>query len=178
MTATETLAVVGLAPTLGYIPLPDPKSFERDLHLRAALASFKSPTLPSIEGQILPPTAPPSPYQGPLYHGGHARSASVPPTPRRELGKLVPEPFEMPEIHSGPMRRVMNRMLHSIDMDGCEAHGENAFFVCDLAEVWRANERWLRALGGRDGSRQVEAFFGASSDHGTRFVQRALTFDT
>jgi len=54
----------------------------------------------------------------------------------------------------------MVRTIAAVDQDECEAHGENAFFVCDLAEVYRQNERWERALGRPGGhGRRVEAFF-------------------
>jgi ornithine decarboxylase len=47
--------------------------------------------------------------------------------------------------------------LAEIDIDNCEAHGENAFFVADLAEVYRQHLRWMRELGER-----VTPFFGTS----------------
>lgn len=45
--------------------------------------------------------------------------------------------------------------LGEIDLDTCEAHGENAFFVADLAEVYRQHLRWMKELGER-----VTPFFG------------------
>jgi ornithine decarboxylase len=59
--------------------------------------------------------------------------------------------------------------LAEIDVDTCEAHGENAFFVADLAEVYRQHLRWMRELGDR-----VTPFFGMSGDR-SRFRNESKT---
>lgn len=68
---------------------------------------------------------------------------------------VVPPAAILPEIFSGSVLDNFRRELEGIDLDNCEAHGENAFFVCDLAEVYRQHMRWQRELGDR-----VDAFFG------------------
>lgn len=61
----------------------------------------------------------------------------------------------LPPIHTGSFIDNFRDALNDIDLDECEAHGENAFFVCDLAEVYRQHMRWMKELGFR-----VQPFFG------------------
>ena len=68
---------------------------------------------------------------------------------------LVPPATPFPPIFSGSIMDNFKAALSAIDIDECDAHGENAFFVCDLAEVYRQHMRWTKELGDR-----VEAFFG------------------
>lgn len=49
-------------------------------------------------------------------------------------------------IYRGGFDTQLRRVLEDIDIHGCEANGENAFFVADLAEVYRQHLRWMRAL--------------------------------
>ncbi|KAG0146345.1 hypothetical protein CROQUDRAFT_657509 [Cronartium quercuum f. sp. fusiforme G11] len=82
---------------------------------------------------------------------------SVPPRPSKRQGpkpsKQLSSP-ELPVIHSGSTVDNFRAVLQAIDLDECEENGENAFYVCDLAVVYRLYLRWQRALGGR-----VEPFF-------------------
>ncbi|GAA5935159.1 hypothetical protein JCM3775_007219 [Rhodotorula graminis] len=65
----------------------------------------------------------------------------------------------LPAVHSGPIIDNFRQALANIDMDDCEAHGENAFFVADLGEVYRQHQRWMRELGQR-----VQPFFAVKSN--------------
>jgi len=65
----------------------------------------------------------------------------------------------LPVVHSGPIIDNFRQALADIDMDDCEAHGENAFFVADLGEVYRQHQRWMRELGQR-----VQPFFAVKSN--------------
>lgn len=49
-------------------------------------------------------------------------------------------------IHYGSVDAQLRRVLADIDIDQCEANGENAFFVANLSEVYRQHLRWMRAL--------------------------------
>lgn len=49
-------------------------------------------------------------------------------------------------IYRGGFDSQLKRVLQDIDIHGCEANGENAFFVADLSEVYRQHLRWMRAL--------------------------------
>ncbi|KAM0746702.1 hypothetical protein T439DRAFT_293537 [Meredithblackwellia eburnea MCA 4105] len=60
----------------------------------------------------------------------------------------------LPPVRTGSIISTFREILHDINLDECEEHGENAVFVCDLAEVYRQAVRWRRELGER-----VEAFF-------------------
>lgn len=72
--------------------------------------------------------------------------------------KVVPSAVPLPPVYSGSIMDNFMTALAGIDLDECDAHGENAFFVCDLAVVYRQHMRWMRELGDR-----VEAFFGSCS---------------
>lgn len=71
--------------------------------------------------------------------------------------RIIPNPAPLPPIHSGSIMENFEIALKAIDLDECDAHGENAFFVCDLAQVYKQHMRWTKELGDR-----VEAFFGRS----------------
>ncbi|PLW22391.1 hypothetical protein PCASD_18608 [Puccinia coronata f. sp. avenae] len=60
----------------------------------------------------------------------------------------------LPLIHSTPTINLFRSILTGIDLSKCEENGENAFYVCDLAYVYRQYIRWQDTLGGR-----VEPFF-------------------
>ncbi|GAA6008083.1 hypothetical protein JCM10207_007022 [Rhodosporidiobolus poonsookiae] len=79
--------------------------------------------------------------------------ATIRPTP------VVPEADPLPLVHSGTIIDNFRAALATIDMEDCEAHGENAFFVADLAEVYRQHVRWMRELGER-----VQPFFAVKSN--------------
>lgn len=96
-----------------------------------------------VQAPSLPPT-PPAVDQAPIVLDPRYR-----PTP------VVPQAEPLPLVHSGAIVDNFRAALEGIDMEECEAHGENAFFVCDLAEVYRQHMRWMRELGAR-----VQPFFG------------------
>lgn len=62
---------------------------------------------------------------------------------------------DSPQIHSGSFIDNFKAAVGDVDIDQCDAHGENAFFVCDLAEVYKQHMRWMKELGFR-----VQPFFG------------------
>ncbi|KAH9812423.1 pyridoxal-dependent decarboxylase [Melampsora americana] len=63
-------------------------------------------------------------------------------------------PKRLPVVHSGSIIDTFRTALKSIDLNECEANGENAFYVCDLATVYRLYLRWQKTMGGR-----VKPFF-------------------
>lgn len=108
-----------------------------------------------IPRACLPPT-PPTVHA----HAQAQEIVTVPyPSKATRPTPIVPPPAPPPAIHSGSIIEAFRVVLDDINLDECEAHGENAVFVCDLAEVYRQALRWKRELGHR-----VEAFFGASPD--------------
>lgn len=100
-------------------------------------------TSPNFTPPSLPLTPPPS------IREVYAPTALNRPTP------VVPAVAKLPPVHSGSITENFRAALEGIDLEACEAHGENAFFVCDLAEVYRQHVRWQKELGKR-----VEPFFG------------------
>lgn len=62
-----------------------------------------------------------------------------------ELDHIKPFDGHKP-IYHGDFDSQLRRVLNDIDIHGCEANGENAFFVADLSEVYRQHLRWMRAL--------------------------------
>ncbi|WFD29948.1 ornithine decarboxylase [Malassezia sp. CBS 17886] len=50
------------------------------------------------------------------------------------------------ELYQGSTADQLRVALDAIDVDACEADGENAFFVADLAQVFRQYARWHREL--------------------------------
>ncbi|GAA5822210.1 hypothetical protein JCM10212_002492 [Sporobolomyces blumeae] len=92
----------------------------------------------------------------------HHHKASVPaatpavvvPAPRRDTQELL-----LPPVYSGSILDQFRTALSEVDLDQCDAHGENAFFVADLAEVYRQHVRWMRELGER-----VTPFFAVKSN--------------
>ncbi|KAL8284072.1 hypothetical protein RQP46_005185 [Phenoliferia psychrophenolica] len=98
---------------------------------------------------ILPPTPPTTTHIAPPAQLVPYPTKATRPTP------IVPPAAPPPQsIHSGSIIDAFKVALDAINLDECEAHGENALFVCDLAEVYRQALRWQRELGHR-----VEAFF-------------------
>lgn len=119
----------------------------------------KSPVFP-IHAPLTPDYSPDSPFD---IKSSPPAFAPLPPTlPLANLTKanrptvLVPPASPFPPIFSGSIMNNFKAALSAIDLDECDAHGENAFFVCDLAEVYRQHMRWTKELGDR-----VEAFFGS-----------------
>ncbi|GAA5964600.1 hypothetical protein JCM21900_002655 [Sporobolomyces salmonicolor] len=87
-------------------------------------------------------------------------AAVVPaPTPANRPAPIAREEEALPLVHSGTILENFRAALADIDYDSCEAHGENAFFVADLAEVYRQHMRWMKELGER-----VMPFFAVKSN--------------
>lgn len=123
--------------------------------------AFNSPSLdfPSrtdtkiLQSPSLPPTPPALEDQSPIV------IAPSKPSP------IIPQQPPLPAVRSGKIIDHFKEALSQIDIDECEAHGENAFFVCDLGEVYRQHMRWMRELGHR-----VQPFFGESLQSSTFFA--------
>ena len=49
-------------------------------------------------------------------------------------------------LYRGSTAAQLETVLDQIDVDTCDADGENAFFVADLAMVYRQYMRWVREL--------------------------------
>nr|UOP57126.1 putative ornithine decarboxylase [Thecaphora frezii] len=77
-----------------------------------------------------------------LPHQQHLR-ASTPPLDDLDVIKPI-DGYE--PIYTGSIDSQLRKVLADIDVDECEANGENAFFVANLAEIYRQHLRWLRAL--------------------------------
>ncbi|PWN43323.1 ornithine decarboxylase [Ceraceosorus guamensis] len=84
------------------------------------------------------PDTPPADYPSPLLRASDA-SASRPLI--KSFGGSCGKP-----VFAGSVDEQLKDVLNRIDIDECEANGENAFFVADLAEVYRQHIRWQRAL--------------------------------
>lgn len=63
--------------------------------------------------------------------------------------------IKLPIVHSGSIDANFRAAIETINLDTCKENGENAFYVCDLASVYRLYLRWQQTLSGR-----VEPFFG------------------
>lgn len=66
----------------------------------------------------------------------------------------APAPAPLPYIHSCSVIDTFKQVLSEVDIDSCDAAGENAFLVCDLARVYAQYQLWQSELGSR-----IEAFF-------------------
>lgn len=117
-----------------------------------------TPSFASIEQYDFELKPVPAPYLPPTPPSHDLVVERFVPTKANRPTPIVPAAAPLPEVHSGSIVENFRVALKEIDMDECEAHGENAFFVCDLAEVWRQHMRWTKELGYR-----VEAFFGTLS---------------
>lgn len=123
---------------------------------------FDSPTLNSLNEFDLPLTAPPSPSLPYTLSLPIRRPCSLPVSRRPSAPIFKPPTFTIPEIFSEPLSDLIASFVTEVDYEFGEPQVENAFFVCDLAEIYRANVRWEAALGNlNDGVRRVEPFFGA-----------------
>lgn len=60
----------------------------------------------------------------------------------------------LPYIHSLSVIDTFEQVLSEVDIDSCDAAGENAFLVCDLGRVYAQYQLWQKELGSR-----IEAFF-------------------
>lgn len=94
-----------------------------------------------------PPTAPPSPKLSPSLSPPHDDSCSS--QAIQEGSNVVPHFWPQTghePVYFGSVTEQLRAVLSAIDVDECAANGENAFFVADLAEVYRQHLRWMREL--------------------------------
>lgn len=85
----------------------------------------------------------------PVYAPGDARPFTPPPDnvdgealvpfAKTTLGGGTP-------LYQGSVAAQMKAALSDVDVDACEADGENAFFVADLAMIYRQYVRWRNEL--------------------------------
>ncbi|GAA95423.1 uncharacterized protein L969DRAFT_44640 [Mixia osmundae IAM 14324] len=95
------------------------------------------------------------------------RSCSLPPI-KRGFPRAPPPPvFETPEIFTGSILEVMhNTVAEHEDHDG-HASVEDAFFVCDLAQVYKQIVRWWDQFGHplhASAEHRIEPFFAVKSN--------------
>jgi ornithine decarboxylase len=105
-------------------------------------------SLPNVMLPISRPATPP--LDGPVFGKAAAAAAAA------STSAIAPPPPSTP-IYAGSIESQLRAVLQSIDVDSCEANGENAFFVADLAEVYRQHVRWMRELP------RVVPFYGEAS---------------
>ncbi|CAH7688412.1 ornithine decarboxylase [Phakopsora pachyrhizi] len=87
--------------------------------------------------------------------GGIVPPRSIPPRSRGSRSYRSSQSVHpLPAIQSGPTLEIFRSTLNSIDLERCEENGENAFYVCDLAQVYKQLLRWNTILGDR-----IEPFF-------------------
>ncbi|WFD34777.1 ornithine decarboxylase [Malassezia cuniculi] len=77
-----------------------------------------------------------APYPRALTPPPEPEAASIP------VGKLA----SGEHVYSGSFAQQFEAALGDIDVDTCEAEGENAFFVADLAQIYRQHMWWLQEL--------------------------------
>lgn len=131
------------------------------------LSSNESSFCPLVTHSSTKPCRPPASPDYTRFIPSPSPSPSLPPSPPAQEIVVAPYPTKAnrpvpilppaappPPVHSGSIISNFQAALEDINLDECEAHGENALFVCDLAEVYRQAMRWNRELGDR-----VEAFF-------------------
>ncbi|CAO1618915.1 unnamed protein product [Sympodiomycopsis kandeliae] len=92
-----------------------------------------------------PPTAPPTPELRPSYYNQDDDDAAGIPKLNSFDAYVKPNGGIAP-VYSGSIEQQLRNVLRDVDLDQCEADGENAFFVADLSEVYRQHLRWLKAL--------------------------------
>lgn len=118
---------------------------------------------PSSANKFPPLTANSKPSHRKSF-GSHTQPRPTPsnrPTPISGAPQASPRDIAelLPPVFSGSILENFKTALSEIDIDSCEAHGENAFFVADLAEVYRQHLRWMKELGER-----VTPFFAVKSN--------------
>lgn len=75
------------------------------------------------------------------------RALTPPPDHQDELACLpVKETTTGHALYAGSVAQQLRAALKGIDVDQCDADGDNAFFVADLASVYRQYLRWRREL--------------------------------
>lgn len=90
---------------------------------------------------------------------GSQQQSRPAPTLANRPTHVAPSQELLPPVFSGSFMDNFKAALADVDVDTCEAHGENAFFVADLAEVYRQHVRWVKELGPR-----VTPFFAVKSN--------------
>ncbi|KAK4049518.1 Ornithine decarboxylase [Microbotryomycetes sp. JL201] len=144
-------------------PFDDERCYQRlALSLSASPARAHSLLASSPRHHVHKPAAPehdrPAPAYSPENNAQHHKYSAVidgSTKPTRPLNQVD----ALPQVHSGTILDNFRAALQDIDLEECEAHGDNAFFVCDLAEVYRQHVRWMRELGHR-----VQPFFAVKSN--------------
>lgn len=111
----------------------------RQIPLATSMAKFTSFTKSAAPSLL---TAPPSPASLPSYHSGDPDDELV--------TSLTLDCFKLngssQPIFLGSVQQQLQAILGSVDVDRCDANGENAFFVADLSEIYRQHMRWMQAL--------------------------------
>lgn len=64
--------------------------------------------------------------------------------------------LDFQSISDRSVQEIIREQVESIDTEAPEADEENAFFVADLGEIYRQQQRWKRLLP------RIEPFFGMS----------------
>ncbi|GAA5843699.1 hypothetical protein JCM11251_003467 [Rhodosporidiobolus azoricus] len=143
------------------IAIPAAKAFPQD-EVSFGVSCSPLSRSPFAHALSLSPSSAPKYTPLPLSSAAVHRRASISKPSvsfARPVAPVVPEADPLPPVHSGPIIDNFRSALATIDLDDCDAHGENAFFVADLAEVYRQHERWMRQLGER-----VQPFFAVKSN--------------
>ncbi|GAA5989406.1 hypothetical protein JCM11641_004818 [Rhodosporidiobolus odoratus] len=117
-----------------------------------------SPTsAPKYSSSLAFTSTAPAPRKASFNAAARRPSISFAPVPKPS--PIVPEADPLPIVHSGSIMSNFEAALSEIDLDSCEAHGENALFVADLAVIYAQHQRWMRELGQR-----VMPFFAVKSN--------------
>lgn len=105
-----------------------------------SMVDFTRITAP-VESHLF--TAPPSPELLPSFDSA-ARCADGA-VPTIDVDHLKVPGSKLP-VYSGSIQQQLRSILGNVNVDECDANGENAFFVADLSEIYRQHLRWIRAL--------------------------------
>ncbi|PKI82872.1 ornithine decarboxylase [Malassezia vespertilionis] len=76
----------------------------------------------------------------------HTVRAFTPPPEDEVIALPVAETKIGVSLFGGSTSQQFKAALDAIDVDACEVDGENAFFVADLAQIYRQYTRWRREL--------------------------------
>jgi len=105
-----------------------------------------------------PPTVPSSPTLATLPRLACTRSSSLPHI--KKIRQPLPVPPLPDVVYNGSITSVMAEQLSDIDLEDCDANGENAFFVCDLAEIYRSHLFWQKEMAVvSEQSTEITAFY-------------------
>lgn len=143
----------------------DPVSAKTQYH-RLNLSVTQERQLVQQHEKVVPPTAPSSPNFAGRPRLQHARASSLPPAHTKKIRQPLPVPPLPDIVYNGSITNVMAEQLTDIDLEDCEAHGENAFFVCDLAEIYRQHLVWQKEMAPvKEESSEITAFYGQCRRH-------------